>query len=76
MGSHSVKDGREKGGEAKSKVGKRYGHWHAKLEGKPELSAAMHEEGKRGLQMVRCLCYVIYFTFKLRGFEFKFRIQS
>ena len=24
MGSHSVKDGREKGGQAKSKVGKRY----------------------------------------------------
>jgi hypothetical protein len=53
MGSHSkeVKGRGEQGKAASNQLKKRFGHWHAKLEGKQELSNAMHKEGARGLQL-------------------------
>lgn len=53
MGSHAkeVKGRGEKGKEASSQLKKRFGHWHAKLDGKQALSDNMHREGKRGLEL-------------------------
>lgn len=53
MGSHAKEvHGRgEQGSAASNQLKKRFGHWHAKLEGKPELSRAMHEQGARGLKV-------------------------
>mmetsp|Transcript_6606 Transcript_6606/g.15915 ORF Transcript_6606/g.15915 Transcript_6606/m.15915 type:complete len:86 (+) Transcript_6606:857-1114(+) len=42
MGSHSH------GSQAKD-VSARYGKWHAPLQGNSELSAAIHREGRKGL---------------------------
>lgn len=54
MGSHAKEIGNKGRGEvgekAKDQLSKRFGHWHAKLERKPELSAALHKEGARGLR--------------------------
>lgn len=51
MGSHSVKGGRgATGNAAADKLKARFGHWHDKVAGRPDLSAALHKEGARGLK--------------------------
>jgi len=44
LGSHSY-------GKKEKQVTQRYGKWHAKVEGKPQLKTDLHREGARGLEV-------------------------